>query len=146
MQIFFMGANGGPNNAGFPVIVLWGLLAVKALFVIFHALRSLVDTMLRARTAYGVTTTRVMIVMTTGPTGRVLSLNLETLADLTLTERGEMGGQILVGPDLPRPAAQFMAAQAGTMTTGMLRLDLAQDARLVYRLIRRVRRPVEVSF
>ena len=146
MQIFFLGP-GGPAGRQFGMIILWALLAFKGLHVFVHVARGLTDAWMRARTAYAVTTTRVMI-LTGGAAGRIAcsSLSLSRLAEISLTERGEAGGVVLVGPDLPvRPDQRALLLRAGATPLGMLRLELDNDALLVYRLIRRSRRPVEAT-
>ena len=98
---------------------------------------------LRSRTAYGVTTTRAMIV-TGGMVRHVRSLTLGVLAEMDLSQRNESGGgTILIGPDVPRTHIQANVARMGGTPSHMLRFDLADDARLLYRLLRRARRPVE---
>ena len=58
-------------------------------------------------------------------------------------EAGEAAGTLHVGPDLPTNEAHQRAALTSGAPHGTLRFDLTQDARLLYRLIRRARRPVE---
>ena len=139
MQSFMMLGAGGANIG---VFFLWFLLIMKALSVIMEVSRSVVDARRRSRTVYGVTTRRLLSV-STGTVGQVKALALTEVANLLLNERSEMAGTIVVGPDLPVTEAQQRAALTSGAPPGMLHFDLSQDCRLLYRLIRRARRPVE---
>src|SRR5262249_27995089 len=145
MQIFFLGP-GGPVGRQFGMIILWALLAFKGLHVFVHVARGLTDAWMRARTAYAVTTTRVMV-LTGGTAGGIAysSPSRSQLAGLSLPERVALGGVVLVGPDLPLRPDQRALLRAGATPLGMLRLELDNNALLVYRLIRRSRRPVEAA-
>jgi hypothetical protein len=140
MQSFMMLGGGGGANIG--VFFLWFLLIMKALSVTMEVTRSVVDARRRSRTVYGVTTRRLLSV-TVGSGGQVRSLALNEAANLLLSERSEMAGTIVVGPDLPMTEAQQRAALTSGAPPGMLHFDLSQDSRLLYRVIRRARRPVE---
>jgi hypothetical protein len=121
----------------------WVIFGIKMLAVASKVGRAVSDASLRARTAYGVTTTRAVIV-TGGTVRRVRSLALAILAEADLTQRDESdGGTILIGPDVPRTGIQANVALMGGVPSHMLRFVLAQDARLVYRLLRRARRPAD---
>ena len=104
--------------------------------------RFFVDAYRRARTAYLVTSDRVIIesgvfVRTTK------SLNLRTLTDVTLTDSGNGIGTITFGPQLPG-AAQFQGmAWPGTQTTPAF--DLIPDADRVYAIIRRAQEQASTS-
>src|SRR5262249_17187232 len=139
MQSFMMIGGGGGN---FGTYVLWFLLAIKAISVATHVGGSIYDARQRSRTAYALKTHRAHTVAVGTPC-QVKSLALGEVAILLLTERGEMAGTLLVGPDLPTNEAHQRAALSSGAPPGMLRFDLTQDARLLYRLIRRARRPVE---
>jgi len=133
-------AGGGAANFG--VFFLWFLLGMKALSVAAEVTRAAYGARRRARTVYGVTTERLLSV-TTGNGGQVKALVLSEVANLLLTERNEVAGTIVVGPDLPTNESQQRAALTSGAPPGMMLFDLSQDARLLYRLIRRARRPVE---
>jgi hypothetical protein len=139
MQSFMLLGGGGAN---FGVFVLWFLLGMKALSVVAEVTRSVYDARRRSRTVYGVTTHRLLSVAA-GSGGQVRSLALNEVANLLLSERSEMAGTIVVGPDLPVNESQQRAAITNGDPPGMLHFDLSQDVRLLYRLIRRARRPVE---
>ena len=85
------------NNNNAPVFFrLWGIpfVLVGLYFVIG---RFLVDQKQREKTTYGITNERVLIV--SGVFRRaVKSLNLRTLSDVTMTERGDGSGSIAFGP------------------------------------------------
>lgn len=84
---------------GSTFFALWGIPFVLA-GIYFIAGRFFVDASVRARTYYGVTPERVIIV--TGAGGKkVKSLNLRTLTDLSLDERGDGSGTITFGATLP---------------------------------------------
>jgi hypothetical protein len=140
MQSFMMLGGGGAANIG--VFFLWFLLGMKALSVATEVTRSVYDARRRSRTVYGVTTRRLLSV-TTGSAGQVRFLALNEVANLLLNERSEMAGTIVVGPDLPVTESQQRAAITSGAPPGMLHFDLSQDVRLLYRVIRRARRPVE---
>ncbi len=88
------------NNNNAPVFFrLWGIpfVLVGLYFVIG---RFLVDRKQREKTTYGITNERVLIV--SGVLRRaVKSLNLRTLSDVTMTERGDGSGSITFGPINP---------------------------------------------
>jgi hypothetical protein len=134
MNVFFVG--GGLGAA------LWFLLVFKAIHVAVHAGRVILSARRRSRTAYAVTTERV-IVMSAARTRHLMSLDLGAIAEVTLSQRGETGGStILIGPDIAKYPTHASIIRAGGTPPGMLRLDLTQDAQLVYRLIRRTRQPL----
>jgi hypothetical protein len=87
---------GGPVAIVFP---LFGLpFVLIGLYLVFG--RFIVDSRIRARTAYGITSERIVIV--SGLFGRrVKSLNLKTLSDILLAERSDGSGTITFGPVHP---------------------------------------------
>lgn len=109
--------------------VLWGIpfLAVGAYITVG---RFFVDSWKRARTRYGLTTERVII--RSGASTK--SLNLRTLAEVTLTERDDGRGTITFG------ASAFpMAMFAGASWPGAPQISAFEsipDARTVYAQIR----------
>jgi hypothetical protein len=108
---------------------LWGIpfVAVGAYITVG---RFFVDSWRRARTRYGVTSDRVII----RSGASIKSLNLRTLTDVTLTERGDGRGTISFG------ASAFpMAMFAGASWPGVPQaaaFELIPDARKVYAQIR----------
>ena len=78
---------------------LWGVpFVVIGSYMVFG--RFFVDVWMRARTFYGVTNRRLIIV-TDGFSRRVRSLPWQSLSEATLAERGDGGGAINFGPRLP---------------------------------------------
>ena len=117
---------------------LWGLPFV-AIGIYIIAGRFFLDSYQRARTFYGLTDQRVLIVG--GLMNReVQSLSLKNLAEVSLQERADRSGSVLFGPSNPM-ASMF----AGTAWPGMSRrmapaFDLLADARRVYDLVKDAQR------
>ena len=80
---------------------LWGVpFVLIGLYIVFG--RFFADARTRARTYYGVTSERIIIV--SGMFSRqIKSLSLRTLTDVSLTERGDGSGTITFGPQFPYP-------------------------------------------
>jgi hypothetical protein len=110
-------------------LVLWGIpfVAIGAYITVG---RFFVDSWRRARTRYGLTSERIII----RSGGSTKSLNLRTLTDVTLTERGDGRGTITFG------ASAFpMAMFAGASWPGIPQASAFEsipDARKVYAQIR----------
>lgn len=122
----------GSSAPGF--LAIWGIpfLLVGLYFV---AGRFVTDVILRRGTAYGVTTSRVIIV--SGLLSQsVRSIQLRTLSDLSLTERSDRTGNVLLGP---APTASLLS-NSGWLGSGQYEpptLEGIPEARTVYDLIRR---------
>jgi len=117
------------------VFPLFGLPFVAiGLYMIFG--RFFTDSAQRRNTVYGITDQRVII--RSGLFSRATkSLNLRTLSDVTLSERGDGSGTITLGP-----GAGFYSWFYGTSWPGMGRnlapcLDSIADAKSVYQILRR---------
>jgi len=117
------------------VFPLFGLpFVVIGLYMIFG--RFFTDSAQRRKTVYGITDQRVII--RSGLFSRATkSLNLRTLSDVTLSERGDGTGTITLGP-----TAGFYSWFYGTSWPGMGRnlapcLDSIADAKSVYQILRR---------
>jgi len=113
--------------------LLWGVPFVLAgVYLIIG--RFYVDSIQRARTAYGLTSTRAIIV--NGLRGRtVKSLPLKTLSDFTLTELSDRSGTIALGT--PSPYGRVLGATSswpGAPSTPAF--DMIEDAKSVYSMIR----------
>lgn len=113
---------------------LWGVPFVAAgLYIIFG--RFFVDAAQRRKILYGLTNERILIV--SGLFNRnVKTLNLRTLSDISLTEKADKSGTIMLGPVNP-----MYGWMAGTAWPGMDRMaapsfDLINDAKQVYEKIR----------
>ena len=113
---------------------LWGIPFV---LIGAHMLvgRFLVDKWQRARTAYGLTNQRVIIVSEFFRRS-IKSMNLRTLADISLTERPDGSGTITFGPETGRWSRGGI--QMPGMSTGMApSFEQIPDARTVFDQIRR---------
>jgi hypothetical protein len=109
---------------------IWGIpFVLVGLYLIIG--RFFVDARSRANTAYGLTDRRVIIV--SGITRKsTKSLPLRTLTDISLTERGDGSGTILLGPQQP-----FASWYAGMQWPGMGQhlapgFELINDAKQVH--------------
>jgi len=125
-----------PNTPVF--FALWGLpFVLIGLYLIFG--RFLVDARQRAKTYYGVTNERILII--SGLFHRkVKSLSLRNLSDLSLSEGSNGEGAISFGSGAP-----FSSMFAGSAWPGMEaymgpRFDLIPNARSVYETIRGAQR------
>ena len=122
----------GPAGIVFP---LFGLpFVVVGLYLIFG--RFFVDARVRAGTFYGVTNERILI--SSGLFSRqIKSLPLRTLAEVSLTERGDGSGTITFGPahGMTRsfPSGGWPAGKRGYAPPSF---DLIESPRVVYNLIR----------
>lgn len=123
---------------------LWGIpFVLVGLYLIFG--RFWVDARQRAATVYGITSERVVII--SGVFSRkVKSLNIETLSDISLTERASGAGTITFGPIPPWFSRQIGAGWPSPGLPEVPTFDLSGNAREVYEIIRRaqqaVRQPV----
>ncbi len=120
---------------------LWGVpFVLIGLYIIFG--RFVVDARQRSNTFYGVTSERVLIV--SHLFGRkVKSLNLDTLTDVTLNERGNGAGTITFGPLAPFYGWQRSGWPG--MTNAVPSFELPSDAREVYEIIRNARRAAKLA-
>jgi hypothetical protein len=115
---------------------LWGVPFVAiGLYMVFG--RFFVDARTRARTYYGVTNQRLVIV-TGGFSRRVRALPWQSLSPATLTERGDGGGIIRFGPQLPFGLSQPVnfGGSSGSGQSPFPALDLADRAREAYNAIK----------
>lgn len=121
--------------AGAPVFfVLWGIpFVLVGLYLIFG--RFWVDARERAKAYYGVTNERVLII--SGLFRRtVKSLNIDTLTDVSLIEKGDGSGTIALGPTNPWQNWYSDAVWPSTGRWSPPQLELIDDARRVYEIIR----------
>lgn len=118
--------------------ILWGMPFVLAgLYMI--AGRFFVDAIQRKNTYYALTNERVIIL--SGLLGRnVKTLNLKTLQEINLNLRGNGSGTITFGPS--HPLASWYAGRTwpGSSRYSPPSLEMIENARDVYELIRRVQR------
>ncbi|WP_165226310.1 PH domain-containing protein [Aquisphaera insulae] len=130
--------------SGAPIFfAIWGVpFVLVGLYIIFG--RFWVDARQRAATAYGVTSERVIIA--SGVFSRsIKSLSIDTLTDVSLTERAGGGGTIMFGP---RPPMYWFYAGAGWPGFGpqvVPSFELADEARAVYEIIRTAQREAKTQ-
>jgi len=115
----------------FPIFGIPFVLA--GLYMIFG--RFIVDAKKRAKTYYGLTDQRIIIL--SGLFGRkIKSLNIKTLSDISLTEKADGKGTILFGQDNPRSSwfgGGWFPGMSGSQTP---RFEMIEDAKLIYNRIR----------
>ena len=113
---------------------LWGVpFVLLGLYLIFG--RFFYDSYRRARTAYAVTSDRVII--QSGP-GDVTSLPIRTLGEVTLNERPDGSGTIAFGPLPTGMKLALPLHRPGTENIPML--EMIPNARQVYDIIREAQR------
>jgi hypothetical protein len=117
---------------------LWGVpFVLVGLYLIVG--RFFADARQRAKTYYGITSERIIII--SGLFRRsVKSLNIETLSDITLTEKSDGSGTITLGPTHPMLGWLGGASWPGTQQYSPPGLDLIDDACSVYETIRAAQR------
>lgn len=123
--------------------VLWGIpFVLIGLYLIVG--RFCVDARQRAKTYYGVTSERIIII--SGLFRRsVKSLLIDVLTDVSLTERSDGTGTITLGPTYPWYMGMGGMNSPGTSITGPPILDLLDNARDVYETIRDAQREAKRS-
>jgi hypothetical protein len=120
----------------------FALFGIPFLLVGFYLLigRFWLDVRQRERTFYAVTSDRVVI-LSGWLTRRVKSLAIDTLTDVSLSERSGSRGTITFGPV---PPMHWLYSGAGWPTFGhwhaVPNFELAEGAREVYEIIRRAQR------
>jgi hypothetical protein len=131
----FIPKGAGPIGVIFP---LFGLPFVLAgLYLIFG--RFFVDARVRARTYYGVTSERIIIL--SGLFSRqVKSLPLRSLSDISLTQRNDGSGSITFGPTHFIHGFFPGGSWPGTGKFSPPSFDLIEHAKDVYDLIRKAQR------
>jgi hypothetical protein len=121
--------------------MLWGIpFVLIGCYIVFG--RFFVDAHNRARTFYGVTNERILIVSGTF-TQRVTSLQLRTLTDVSMSQRGDGSGTINFGP------THLGNMFTGTSWPGTGRysapcFDLIEQVREAYDIIRGAQRSASV--
>lgn len=127
------------HHAPFPVSLIFPLFGLPFVAVGLYMIvgRFFVDARTRARTFYGVTNERLLIL--SGLFSRqVKSLQIRTLPDVSLSERGDGSGTITFGP------ANWMGVSTALPGAGRVMapsFDFIERARDVYNIIREVQRP-----
>lgn len=116
------------------LVILYPFVFLMALYLLVGS--HIVDAKVRARTFYGVTNTRVVII-SGWRNRRTTSLDLSGRYDITLTESRAGRGSIVFGPD-EWPWATMFGHGVHWLTRYMApAFDLIADARRVYDLILR---------
>lgn len=121
-------------KGGAPLLfALWGLPFVFiGLYMIFG--RFFFDSARRDNTIYGITQNRIII--KTGVFKKsIKSLNIQTISDVTLNEKGNGSGTIILGPE-PGFSGMFRGTGwPGANKTMAPSLEMIPDVRKVYRTI-----------
>jgi hypothetical protein len=116
---------------------IWGIpFVLFGLYFMFG--RFWVDARQRAATVYAVTSERVVIVYGMF-SRRIKSLDIGTITDVTLTERGDGAGTITLGP-VPPYYSWYSGTRMGIGTQVVPSFELAGEARAVYEIIRAAQR------
>lgn len=117
----------GPN-VGF--MSIWGIpFVLMGLYLIVG--RFFVDARIRAKTYYGLTNRRAIII--SGLFSRTInSLPLRTLADISLRERSDRSGTILLGRPLPYPSWSSGLRWPGMSQYSTPAFDLIPNAKAVH--------------
>jgi hypothetical protein len=127
------------HDPGVMIFPLFGLpFVLVGLYLIFG--RFFVDAKMRARTYYGVTNERIIIINGLF-SQQVKSLQLRTLTDISLTERSDGSGSIAFGPSLSPFFGSFSGGSwPGAGRYGPPSFDLLDNAKEVYDAIRRAQK------
>jgi hypothetical protein len=127
------GLNKGP--AGWSALIPLSPFIVIGLYILVG--RFFVDAMMRARTEYGVTNRRAIIV--SGLFSRsIKSIDLRSTSEIALNERGDKSGTITFGPT---PFGWWMQRNPWGFgsSSATPSFDMIEDVRSVYRIIEQVR-------
>lgn len=129
----------GVISSGAPLLfILWGI-PFLCIGVYITVGRFFVDAALRAKTWYGVTTERILII--TGLFNRtVKSLPLRTLPELALEQRRDGSGTITFGSSIPFANWYRGFAWPGMEQRMSPAFEMIADAKAVYEIIRQAQR------
>jgi hypothetical protein len=117
---------------------LWGVpFVLIGLHLIFG--RFFVDARQRARTYYGVTSQRIILVLGL-MMRKVKSLDLDTLTDVTMTEKSNGGGFVTFGPTPAMYGWHTGTGWPGSTAQSAACFELADEVRRVYEIIRGAQR------
>lgn len=119
-------------------MVLWGIpFVLLGLYIVFG--RFIVDMLTRRKTFYGITNERIIII--TGLFSQnVKSLNVRTLTDVSLSERGDGSGTITFGPVYPMGRWMPTGGWPGAGRYGPPAFEMIERAKEVYETIRRAQK------
>jgi len=132
LSMFFVADE--PPPVGVAIIFpLFGLpFVLVGLYIIFG--RFIVDSKRRAKTFYGLTDQRIIVV--SGLFSRkIKSMNLRTLSDVSLSEKSDRTGTITFGPAHPMSAWFGNMSWPGMPQAGPS-FEMIQDAKKVYEQLR----------
>src|SRR6266576_4090674 len=117
--------------------MLWGIpFVLVGLYIVFG--RFIVDAKTRARTFYGVTSERILIV--SGLFSRqTKSMQLRTLSDISLTERNDGSGSITFVPQHPM-AHRLPSGWPGAGQYAAPAFDMIDRAKEIYQLVRQTQK------
>lgn len=126
-------------HTGAPLFfMLWGVpFVVAGLYIVVG--RFIVDARSRERTYYGVTSERILILNGLF-SQQTKSLQLRTLTDVSLTQRGDGSGTITFGPAHSMSAVFPAGAWPGAGRYSPPSFDLIERAKEVYDVIRNAQR------
>jgi hypothetical protein len=117
--------------------MLWGIpFVLLGLYIVFG--RFIVDARTREHTSYGVTGERIIIVSGLF-SQQTKSVQLQTLSDISLTERTDGSGTITFGPQYPR-AQRLPAGWPGAGQYAAPSFDMIDRAKEVFDLIRQTQK------
>jgi hypothetical protein len=112
---------------------LWGIpFVLVGLYVVIG--RFFVDAKQRAKTFYGLTDNRVIIVSGLFQK-KIKSLNLQTISDVSLSEKANKKGTVTFGPTLPFYWAFAGSSWPGAGQQAVPCFETIENARTVYDLI-----------
>ena len=134
------------SKAPGPVAVVFPLFGLPFVFVGLYLIfgRFFADAYGRARTYYGVTSERIIIVSGIF-SQQVKSLQLRTLTDVSLTQSGDGSGTITFGPTNMRNTLFPAGAWPGTGRYASPCFDLIERAKEVYDVIRSAQRATSAN-
>lgn len=128
-------------NTGAPFFFkLWGIPFVCAgLFFVFG--RFIVDARNRARTFYGITSERIIIISGVF-SQQIKSLQLRTLADISLAQQSDGSGTITLGAGQSMNSFVPVGSWPGAQRYAPPSFDLIERAKEVYDIIRNAQRSI----
>lgn len=130
-----------PNEKAGAIAIVFPLLGIPfvvvGLYIIFG--RFIHDAKNRAKTFYGITNQRVIIVSGLFSKG-VKSLNIKTLTDLSLSEKSDGSGTIIFGQENPWALLFGAGSFPGITGSNTPKFELIQSAKNVYNKIRNVQK------
>lgn len=116
------------------IFALWGVpFVLIGLYLIFG--RFFVDAFLRARTFYGVTSNRILIIRPAFPR-RTVSLTIRNLPEISITERKSGAAVIYFGSIDPNYGRYANTGWPGMGRYAAPQFELAQGGRAVYNQVR----------